>query len=168
MTKYISDGNLKVVWVPGANGIADADAPTTTELNAGIDISCDVATGGYNPGVGSGTVDGGSICSGAVQQNTGRSTSAPRLTCYRKTQAAGDSAAWGIAVKHAVGWLVVRTGIPSDTVWADGQEVTVGKYEQGEPIPQHGGGDTNATFEMVLNLLDGATFDQHANVGGVS
>lgn len=39
MARRIYDGEIKVQWVPGLNGIADPEFPTLVEVNAGVDVT---------------------------------------------------------------------------------------------------------------------------------
>lgn len=164
--KYPADGNTAVIWVPGADGVADVHAPTVEEIQDGIDLSCDIQSGGLDLGVGSGTIDGASLCSSNVAQSTGRTTVSPTLTFWRYRPP--QDTAWDLARKGSLGWLVVRSGYPSEDVFEDGQEVWIGLFEMGEPAPAFPGGDTNKTFALNFNLVNGAQFDQHAVVGGES
>lgn len=162
--KFPADGNTRVDWVPGADGIEDITAPTTTELATGVDLSCEITSGGLDLGVSSGTIDGASLCSDAVAQSTGRTTVSPSITFWRYRPP--EDTAWDLAVKGSLGYLVVRTGVESDAEYEDGQEVWVGLFEMGEPAPEFPGGDTNTTFTLNFNLVSGREFDQKAVVGG--
>lgn len=164
--KYPADGNTRIVWVPGADGIADIHAPTVTELAAGVDISCEVQSGGLDLGVSSGVIDGASICSSAVAQSTGRTTVSPTLTCWRYRPPA--DVAWALAEKGSIGYLAVRSGIDYETEWDEDQEVWIGLFEMGEPAPSFPGGDTNSDFSLNFNLVDGTRYDPKAVVGAGS
>lgn len=164
--KYPADGNTSVIWIPGADGVDDVNAPTVEEIQAGVDLSCDIQSGGLDLGISSGTIEAASLCSANVSQSTGRTTVSPTLTFWRYRQP--EDTAWDLARKGEVGWLVVRTGIASEAAYEDGQEVIVGLFEMGEPSPAFPGGDTNNTFALNFNLVNGADFDAHAVVGGAS
>jgi hypothetical protein len=166
-TKFPADGNTRVVWIEGEDGIADINAPTEEELNAGVDLSCDIMSGGMNWGIASGTIEGASVCSGNVAQSTGRTTVSPTLGFWRYL--APDDTAWEtIGEKGLIGYLVRRTGYDYDEAWADGQgDLLVGLFQTGEPVPQEPGGDTNSSFDVNFNLVNGREFTQHARVGGI-
>lgn len=167
-TKYPADGHTMVLLVPADPGIDDVHAPELAELTdpAVIDISCDIMSGGLNLGVGSGVIDGASICSANVSQSTGRTTVSPTLSFWRYL--APDDTAWEVAEKGDQYWLVVRSGYTYETALAEGQEVWLGLFEMGEPQPQFPGGDTNKSFDLNFNLVSGADFDQKAVIGGAS
>jgi hypothetical protein len=157
-----------VLWVPGEDGIADFLAPTEAELTAGtvVDISCDIMSGGMNWGIASGTIDGASVCSGNVAQSTGRTTVSPTLSFWRYL--APDDTAWETFDKGDIGWLVRRTGYTYETAIEDGQgDLLVGLFQTGEPVPQEPGGDTNSSFDLNFNLVNGRLFTQRARVGGI-
>lgn len=165
-TKYPADGKLRVVWVDGEDGIEDVSAPTTTELGTGIDLSCDIMTGGLNLGISNATIETGSVCSKNISQANGRTSVSPQITFWRYEQP--DDTAWELVEKDRVGFLVVRTGMDYEDAFANGQQVTVIKAQMSEPAPEFPGGDTATTFTANFVLVNGADFDQKAWVGGTS
>lgn len=165
-TKYPADGKLRVFWVEGEDGINSLSAPTTAELNAGTDLSCDIMTGGLDLGISSATIETGSVCSKNISQANGRTSVNPKITFWRYEQP--DDTAWNLVEKDAVGFLVVRTGMDYEDAWANTQQVTVIKAQMSEPAPEFPGGDTATTFVENFVLVNGADFDQKAYVGGVS
>lgn len=165
-TKYPADGSTRVYWVPGENGIADVSAPEVAELNAGVDLSCHIMSGGLALGVTTATIDTASLCSAFVSQANGRTTVTPTLTMWRYKQP--DDTAWELFDGGEVGWLVIRSGVDTDTAWAEGQSVIVAYVQVSEPAPEFPGGDTASTFAVNMLLVSGRQFDQKAVVGGVS
>lgn len=165
-TKYPADGSTRVYWVEGEDGIANVHAPTTADLNAGVDLSCHIMSGGLALGVSTGIIDTASLCSAFVSQANGRTTVTPTLTMWRYEQP--DDTAWELFDGGEVGWLVIRSGIDTDTAWANGQGVIVAYVQVSEPAPEFPGGDTASTFAVNMLLVSGALFDQKAWVGGVS
>lgn len=162
--KYPADGNLRVAWVPGDDGIGNIHTPEVSELTdaAVVDLSCHIQSGGVNLGVSTNTVDTGSICSAFVSQANGRTTVAPVLTGWRYKQP--EDTFWDIVEKGEVGYLVLRTGVPYETPFEAGQEVTVALVEMSEPAPEFPGGDTMTTFQVNMALVSGDKFDQKAEV----
>lgn len=165
-TKYPADGSTRVYWIPDEDGIADVSAPSVSELNAGVDISCHIMSGGLALGVSTATIDTASLCSAFVSQANGRTTVTPALTMWRYSQP--DDTAWELFNGGEVGWLVIRSGMPTDTAWANGQAVIVAYVQVSEPAPEFPGGDTATTFVVNMLLVSGRQFDQKAWVGGVS
>jgi hypothetical protein len=164
--KYPADGQTRVYWIPGEDGIADKSAPTEAELNAGIDISCHIQSGGLALGISTATIEAASLCSYIVSNYIGRTTVAPTITAWRYKQP--DDEMWDLVENGAIGWLAIRTGMDYETAWADGQDVTTMLLQMSEPQPTFEGGDTLNTFTVTLGLINGDEFDQKANVGGVS
>lgn len=165
-TKYPADGATRVEWVSGVDGVADVHAPTVAELNAGVDISCHIMSGGLSLGVSTGTIDTASLCSAFVSQANGRTTVTPALTMWRYRQP--DDTAWELFEEGAVGYLVIRSGVDTDDAWANGQQVIVAYVEVSEPAPEFPGGDTATTFTVNMSLISGREYDPKAWVGGVS
>ena len=167
-TKYPADGMLYVGWLPDSAGtaITDIEAPTEAELASIVDWSCDIQSGGVDPGISTGTIDAASICSAFVAQSVGRTTVAPTLTFWRYEQP--DDTAWETVIKGTLGWLVMRTGVPSDQALADGDNITIGYMQMSEPSPAFPGGDTNSTFSESFVLVNGQKFTQRAWIGGAS
>lgn len=164
--KYPADGKTRVCWVPGENGIADKSAPELNELAVGTDISCHIQSGGLSLGVSTATIEAASLCSYIVSNFIGRTTVAPTLTCWRYEQP--DDEMWDLVEKGAVGWLVIRSGMDYDEPFDDGDEVTTLLVQMSEPQPEWPGGDTLATFQVTLGLINGDSFDQKAVIGGAS
>lgn len=166
-TKYPADGKTRVYWIPGdEDTLADPAAPTTVELNTGVDLSCHIMSGGLAMGVSTATIDTASLCSAFVSQANGRTTISPSLTLWRYDQP--DDTAWELFDGGETGWLVIRSGVATDTAWANGQAVITAYVQVSEPAPEFPGGDTATTFVVNMLLVSGRLFDQKAWVGGVS
>jgi hypothetical protein len=166
-TKYPADGSTRVYWIPGdEDAISDVSAPTVSELNAGVDLSCHIMSGGLAVGVSTATIDTASLCSAFISQANGRTSITPSLTMWRYTQP--DDTAWELFDGGETGYLVIRSGLPTDDAWANGQGVIVAYVQVSEPAPEFPGGDTATTFNVNMLLVSGRLFDQKAWVGGVS
>lgn len=166
--KFPADGQTFIGWLPDAEGtaITDVHAPELAELAAIVDLSCHVMSGGLSLGVTTGTIDTASICSAFVSQANGRTTVTPTLTMWRYKQP--DDTAWDLFEKGALGWLLIRTGVDTDTALAEGQQVTLAYVEMSDPAPEFPGGDTATTFIGNMLLVSGRLFDQKAVIGGES
>lgn len=166
--KFPADGNTYVGFLvdPDGDAIDDIHAPLLSELSGIIDLSCDIMSGGLEPGISQGTIDAKSLCSRFKSQSQGEVTVAPALTFWRYKQP--DDTAWELVENGKLGWLVIRTGIPTETDLANGQQITLAYVEMGEPMPEFPGGDTNTTFTSNFLLVNGQLFDQKAWIGGVS
>lgn len=166
--KYPADGNTYIGWLDDDTGtaITDVHAPELAELASIVDLSCHVASGGLALNISTGTIDTASICSAFVSQANGRTTVSPALTFWRYKQP--DDTAWELFEKGTLGWLIIRTGVDTDTALTEGQMVTVAYVEMSEPAPEFPGGDTANTFVGNMLLVSGAKFDQKAVIGGES
>lgn len=167
-TKYPADGKLFVGWLedPTGEAIADVTAPTEAELSTIVDLSCEIKSGGFEPGITTGVTDAKSICSANVAQGLGQTNVSPKVTFWRFEQP--DDTAWELVEKGAAGWLVWRTGVDSADPLEDGQDVSLGWFLMSDPAPEFPGGDTNATFVEQFVLQNGQMFEQKAVIGGGS
>ncbi len=132
MADMLSDGNIKVVFVPA---IANQAAPTTTELNAGTDLSCLIMGDGLDIGGDEGVVSAPKLCETTVSEQPGRSKTTIKLTCVRKSVAVEDIA-WTTLQRGLAGFLVVRRGPTYSTAWASAQKVEVYPGTFGKRMPQ--------------------------------
>lgn len=128
MADIIGDGKERWDWVPA---IANINAPTTTELNAGIRISQwmtkDGATG-FAPETGDAPTSG--IESTFDTNVNGRRTfSGPRLRFKKQT---GTDTAYITLTPDATGYLVRRKSLAAATAYASAQPVQVFPAMAGE------------------------------------
>lgn len=165
--KFPADGMTYIGWLEDEDGstITDVSAPTLASLSGMVDLSCDIQSGGVDLGVSSAVIDTASLCSAFVSQANGRTTVSPKLTGWRYKQP--DDTFWELVEKGSLGWLLIRTGIPTETPLANGQMVTLAYVEMSEPMPSFPGGDTATTFTVNMVLVSGQLFDQKAAIGGV-
>lgn len=164
--KFPADGMTYIGWLadPDGDAIDDVHAPALSDLSGIVDLSCDVQSGGIDLGVSTAVIDAASICSAFVAQGLGRTTVSPALTGWRYKQP--DDTFWELVEKGTLGWLLIRTGIPTDTALANGQFVTLAYVEMSDPQPEFPGGDTLTTFKVNMVLVNGQLFDQKAIIGG--
>lgn len=132
MPDMLSDGNIKVVFVPA---IANQAAPTTTELNAGTDLSCLIMGDGLDISGDEGVVSAPKLCEKTVSEQPGRSKTTVKLTCVRKTVTVEDIA-WTTLQRGLAGYLVVRRGLDYATAWTTSQKVEVYPGTFGKRMPQ--------------------------------
>lgn len=145
MPKMLAAGNIKLVYIPGAAGIADYHAPTTTELAATgtLDLSCLVTWANYKFGVtGEDTIDDPALCSASNSKVPGLVTIEAGVDLFRWTEDTEDTA-WATFTQAGLdGWLVERKGAPFDTPFAAADEVKVARVLTGTPqdlTPEKGG-----------------------------
>jgi hypothetical protein len=132
MADMLSDGNIRVSYVPA---IANQAAPTTTELNAGTDLSCLIMGDGLDISGDEGVVSAPKLCETTVSEQPGRAKTTVKLTCVRKTILAEDIA-WTTLQRGLQGYLVVRRGPTYATAWTIAQKVEVYPGTFGKRMPQ--------------------------------
>jgi hypothetical protein len=121
MADFISDGMTRVAYVAA---IANALAPTTTELNLGLLLQS-IITGDGLVGfeVSTTAVDNTALNSTFDTNLPGRdSYSNPKFTLKKQT---GTDTVFATLVKNAIGFIVVRRDIAETTAWASTQPLEV-------------------------------------------
>lgn len=129
MADIVADAKTRVAWV---TTISNKAAPTTTELNAGIDLSMLVTADGLT-GFKADTarVDTTAVGSDFDTERTGRASFGGATMVRLKKQDTGDSA-YTTMVRRATGYIVIRKSVARTTAWTAGQAVQVFPAECGE------------------------------------
>jgi hypothetical protein len=121
MPDITGDGKIRVYWV---TTIANQNAPTTTELNAGIDLTATITADGLmglQPETAD--VDVSSLASTFNATDNGRvSFSGTKLRLKKQS---GTDTIFTTLVKDTAGFLVVRRSVAQATAWASAQGVEV-------------------------------------------
>lgn len=157
MAKMMSP-NTTIYYYPD-NGFADPSKPTLAELNAGINLSCAIATGYTLNFTDSDTDDSKTICDEANVQNRGFSNYEASLTFYRAPIGATDleSQTFEVAYdlfkgnKRELGWLVSRQGYKSDVSFAANQPFSIFKVmnDYGQDVSGEGGAPIQFTVPFL-------------------
>lgn len=133
MARVLADGKTKFTVLTTAP--ADPAAPTATELNAGIDLSCDILSSDFTwTPTASDTVDEKALCATGNSTVFGSSNYDLGVTLWRlfdETTGAADTASeagWvALKDKGTTLWAYAReTGKPSTEDWAAGDEIYLG------------------------------------------
>jgi pyruvate carboxylase len=148
----VADGKTRVYWV---TTISNQNAPTTTELNAGMDLTSTLTADGLN-GFQPDTapVDTSSLASTFTSNVNGRTSfSGPKLRL--KKQASGDTI-FTTLVRDTAGFLVIRRTIAQATAWASSQAIEVypaliGEVARMDPEP-----NTVERYELPVMITAGA------------
>jgi hypothetical protein len=115
----LADGTSKVYWV---STISNTSAPTTTELNAGVDLTPYITADGWSVTTATAKVDVSALNSVDNLSIPGRRDDDIEVTF--KSQ--GDSAApWTTFASRPSGYLVERVGVAYATAWTAAQKVRV-------------------------------------------
>lgn len=129
MSDTIVDGTTRVAWVAS---IASPAAPTTTELNGGIDLTPRLTPDGLKLDPQTADVDTSSLASTFNTKEVGRVSYDTELTFKRGTTTPEDLP-YATLRRGVHGYLVVRRNIAYATAWASGQQVEVYLMACGEP-----------------------------------
>src|SRR5690349_24835710 len=121
MPDIAGDGKIRVYWV---TSISNQNAPTTTELNAGIDLTSTLTADGLNgfqPSTES--VDVSSLASTFTANVNGR-TSFDNTTLRLKKQSGTDTI-FTTLTRDTAGYVVIRRSVTESTAWTTAQGVEV-------------------------------------------
>lgn len=132
MARVLADGKTKFTIL--TTKPTDPAAPTATELNAGIDLSCDVLTSDFMwTATDSDRVDEQALCSKNNTKAVGKGNHSTGITLWRKYLAAGgadvaNEAGWAaLKVKGAEVWGYAReTDKDSTAAWAASDPIYLG------------------------------------------
>lgn len=123
MPDISSDGNIRVSWV---TTIANKNAPTVGELNAGLLLTGLIAADGFTGWQATNAkVNARKLDSTFTAQGVGTVSIEDALLRLYK-QSGGDTA-FTTLVKNAAGFIVARPSLPSATAWASAQ-LLIGVY----------------------------------------
>lgn len=131
MADLISDGYIRVAWVPT---IANINAPTTTELNAGTLLQGYMTPDGLRTPFDSAEVDNSKLSSTYDTAQVGRRNVKPGVTYIRQMPRVLEA----VLVYQASGYLVVRREVTQQTAWTTGQKVEVYPAQCKQPSPAYG------------------------------
>jgi hypothetical protein len=121
MPDITADGKTRVYWV---TTISNIQAPTTTELNAGIALQSTLTADGLN-GLNPDTADvDTSALDSTFTTNVNGRTSFSNVTLRLKKQSGTDTI-FTTLVRDTAGYLVVRRSVTSTTAFATAQGLEV-------------------------------------------
>lgn len=119
MADILADGTTRIAWV---TSISNTSAPTTTELNAGTDLTPYITADGWSVTTATAKVDVSALNSVDNLSIPGRRDDDIEVTF--KSQ--GDAAApWTTFASRPAGYLVERVGVASSTAWTASQKVRI-------------------------------------------
>jgi hypothetical protein len=148
MADITADGRTRVYWV---TTIANIAAPTTTELNAGIDLTSTLTADGLS-GLQPETadVDTSSLASTFNTMVNGRTSFSN--TRLRLKKQSGTDTIFTTLTRDTAGYLVVRRSVTQSTSWASAQGVEVypalcGEVARMDPEP-----NTVERYEIPIKI----------------
>lgn len=164
--------NITVTWVPAELGIADIDAPTAAELNAGTNITCAITSADYTLGwTERDTDDAKSLCDNSNTATPIYKNYEGDLTFFRDQNRTNVESAYNIAYELfktplQYGYLVERVGKPADAPYENGDEVSIFYFLSGDPRTLHEDGTT--VRMQVMYYAQGSSSNGIVTVGGAS
>lgn len=133
MPDLVTDGFIRVYWVLA---IANINAPTVAELNAGTRLDTTMTADGLNISASTAAVDLSALSSTYGTEGVGRrSFSDPSLTIKRQT---GTDSVFNALVYQTNGFVVVRRNVLASTAWASGDKAEVYPAQLGERSQAYG------------------------------
>lgn len=147
MADLISDGFLRVQILTVAP--ANQNAPTVSELNAGLRIDTVMTPDGLNITPSTARVDVSALSSTFNAEKVGRRSFANSVKI--KAQDTGDTALSTLAFQALV-WIVVRRKLAAGTAYATGQAVEVYPSQCDQRIDSYGPNTVQA-FEVGLAMV---------------
>lgn len=156
MSVVIMDGRVRVYWLTACSVIA---LPTTTELNAGTDLTPYITPDGLDISMATGSVDVGNVGSTFTLTRVGRRTPTITLTMHHDATTGSTDAAWNLLTYRTTGFLAVRTGVDKTTAWTTGQggggttgALIIAPSEVAEYNPIKPAPDTSWDFSVELRV----------------
>lgn len=148
MARYVYDGKTRVTW---ATAIANKNAPTTAELNAGTSLSPFLRKDGLNINLSQNMVDNADLEDLFDAQGVGTYGGSMEMSIFRDDTA---DTAWNLFVYGTVGFVVVRRGIAVATAWAAAQKVEVYPAQMHEPVPMPSSANEQVAAKAALAITD--------------
>jgi hypothetical protein len=152
MADIPADGNIRAYWV---TSIASQNAPTATELNAGIDLTSTITADGLmglQPDTAD--IDVSSLASTFNAVDNGRvSFSGTKLRLKKQTS---TDTIFNTLTKGTAGFLVVRRSVAQATAWASAQGVEVYPAKCGETARVDFEPNSLERYEIPIKITAGA------------
>lgn len=147
MADVINDGMTRVIWVPGAAGIANINAPTVAEIGAGLHITEQITEDGLEGWeADQARVNNNSLASTTDTERMGRDKLANPLLRL-KTQLPTDTMR-STVLKGVFGHIVIRRRAAYATAVAASDKVQVVPVEAGRRKDLKPEGNTMDRYEI--------------------
>lgn len=148
MPDIVSDANTRVAWVPT---IANIQAPTTTELNAGMLLHSTMSADGlvgFRPETAD--VPNTKLDSDFNTVDVGRTNLSG--TMLRLFKQSGTDTIYDTLIKGAAGYVVIRRSVAASTAWTTGQKVQVYPAKCGETAWLDPEENTDERYEVPIKV----------------
>jgi hypothetical protein len=143
MPVYANDGKIRVSWVTAS--IPNIASPVAATLNAGVQLAGFITKDGLTVPADQNNVDVAVLSDTFDSQVVGSFGGAIEMTGVRNDT---TDTFWDAGIYGTVGWVVIRRGLPSATVYAAVQKVEVYPAQMHEPVPAQTGGNTVGQFTL--------------------
>ncbi|MFB6873764.1 hypothetical protein [Streptomyces sp. NPDC056323] len=150
MADLISDGKTRVAWL---STLANLNAPTVAELNAGADYTKRITPDGLKLDPSTADVDTSSLASKFDTKTAGRVGFDAELT-FKRGDNPTDDAPFSTLKYGVSGFLVVRRGVDYAAAWTIGQKVEVYPIICGEPANTSPAANEVMKFVSPMKVTD--------------
>jgi len=150
MADLISDGKTRVAWL---STVANINAPTVAELNAGADYTKRITPDGLKLDPTTADVDTSSLASKFDTKTVGRVGFDTELT-FKRGDNPTDDAPYSTLKYGVSGFLVVRRGVDATTAWTVGQKAEVYPITCGEPANTSPAANEVMKFVSPMKVTD--------------
>lgn len=148
MSDIVSDGNIRVAWVPAISNIA---APTVAELGGGILLQSTMTDDGlvnFRPETAD--IKNTKLDSDFNTVDVGRTNITGSMLRFYKQD--GTDTIYDTLIKGQAGFVVVRRSLPSSTAWAADQKVAVYPAKCGETAWLDPEENTDERYEIPIKI----------------
>lgn len=147
----VSNGNLKVLWVPT---IAVITAPTVAELTAGsvVDLSCYLTE--FTPATTENGVPSKRICTTSTVERRGTKQNTLQVSYTYNIETPSSDAARLALVESSLGHIVSRWATPYAPAIAAGDIVNIHTVEAGEQMQVFGAENEDLVITQKLFVYD--------------
>ncbi len=151
MPGLVHDGYYRVSFV---DTIANIAAPTVAELNAGLELECQITPDGLGREASDETVDTSRLCSIFTTMRMGRTSFEVSVTLVRIDESVGTNTdeAYATLVKRKLGYLVIRDNKLADVAWTVGDDVEVYPVECGTRSKATPAANEQQTFTVPMSV----------------
>ncbi len=148
MPDITSDGKTRVAWVPT---IANIQAPTTTELNAGMLLQSTLTADGL-VGFAPETADVDTSALDSTFNTTVNGRTSFSGTMFRLKKQSGTDTIFTTLTRDTAGFVVIRRSIAASTAWASTQAVEVYPALCGEVARMDPEANTVERYQIPLKI----------------
>lgn len=149
MTTIIIDGRVTVSWL---TAVANINAPTVAELNAGTRLEGFITPDGLDISTDTSGVDNSNLGSNFTTNRAGRRKPAVSITYHHQTPV---DTPYNLFPYRTLGYLAVRrSGIDKTTPYASGQPLKIYPLEAGESNDSKPAPDSNDDFTVPYFVTD--------------